>query len=202
MPEIGGSSISELSGASNIFSPQFCLEYPSSKTLFLVSTPNEIFDRFEIRSELRISGKTQIGGSSSSKLSLGTNIFSPQFCLKYPSSKTLFTDLRSGEYSERSRSIWAQEFRDWTSGCTRFPSHDTQSVVIPVPNMQILDKWSQTNWFEALLIMNTSVAPISMIWAQIHLSLNFWYWQIPFKPPLFPIWDQQGGVIRDDRIPL
>ena len=65
-----------------------------------------------------------------------------------------------------------------------------QSVVIPVPNMQILDDWSQTNWFEALLIMNTSVAPISMIWVQIHLSLNFWYWQIPFNSR--PIWPEGG----------
>ena len=65
--------------------------------------------------------------------------------MEYTSSKTLFLDSRSGEYSGRSRSIWAQEFRDCTSGYTRFPSHDTQSVVIPVPNMQILDNWSQNN---------------------------------------------------------
>ena len=139
IPDSKADLISELSGDTNILSPQFCLKYPSSKTLFFVLTSNDFFDRFSTRSELRISKKTRIDGSDISELCGDTNILTPQFCLKYPSSKTLFTDLRSGEYSERSRSIWAQEFRDWTAGCTRFPSHDTQSVVIPVPNMQILD---------------------------------------------------------------
>ena len=70
-----GSSISELSDDTNIFSPQFCLKYPSPKTLFFVSTSNDFFDRFGTPSELRISKKRGLTDALS-RSCVGIRIFS------------------------------------------------------------------------------------------------------------------------------
>jgi len=70
-----GSSISELSDDTNIFSPQFCLKYSSPKTLFFVSTSNDFFDRFGSPSELRISKKRGLTAAIS-RSCVGIRIFS------------------------------------------------------------------------------------------------------------------------------
>ena len=46
IPDSKADLISELSGDTNILSPQFCLKYPSAKTLFFVSGSDEFFGRF------------------------------------------------------------------------------------------------------------------------------------------------------------
>ena len=69
------------------FSPHFCLKYPSRKHFFVRRT---IFSADLEPVEARISVKRSSTGSGISVLSGDTNILTPQFCLKYPSSKTHF----------------------------------------------------------------------------------------------------------------
>ena len=77
------------------FSPHFCLKYPSRKR-FNYPSRKHFFVRRTIFSadlepvEARISVKRSSTGSGISVLSGDTNILTPQFCLKYPSSKTQF----------------------------------------------------------------------------------------------------------------
>ena len=179
--KIGECSISELSEDTNIFSPQFCLKYPSSKTLFLVSTSNQFFSRFGTRSEHRISKKRE-SGNALTRSWVEIRIFSHHgFAWNIPLQKHFSRICDQGNNLGDPDRFGRKNFVTGLQDVQDFLLMRAQSVVIPVPNMQILDNCSQTNSFEALLIMNTSVVPIYRIWVQIHLSLKFWYWQIPFN---------------------
>ena len=121
----------------------------------LLTFLRKVFFYFELRHDFRSIWdafwrqnfeKTAERVDSISKLSGARNILSPQKCRTYPSWKTLFFVSRFSEYFARYRSIWAQEFRDCTPGCTRALLFTVQSVVVYGLGTEYFDIPSKINW--------------------------------------------------------